>query len=197
MRARSTVSVPDGVVVQVEPDLRARLHELGRAVGQEVAVLADGVFVEEALAVGAAIVEPAREHFVLIDFLDQICEQVMHDAARARPRLGFHRLEVAVLGQPRVGDVVDPQVGGVRGHDMRLGNLDDEIRRADVPCLVVWERRRRRQVGRVAARRAGVGPRGDRRDLFVGQRRVVLELLDADVPLDVPRRHDAAAHAAS
>ena len=53
----------------------------------------------------------------------------------------------------------------------------------------------RRQVGGIAARRAGVGPRGDRRDLGVAQRRVVLELLDAHVALDVPGRHDAVGHA--
>ena len=107
------------MVVQVEADLRARLHQLGRAFRQDVAVLADGVFVEEALAVGAAIVEPARQHFVLVHFLDQICEQMVDDRARARARLGLDRLEVPILGQPRIGDVVDPQVGGVRRDDMR------------------------------------------------------------------------------
>ena len=59
------------MIVQVEADLRARLHQLRRALRQDVAVLADGELVEEALVVGPAIVEPAREHFVLIDLLDQ------------------------------------------------------------------------------------------------------------------------------
>ena len=48
---------------------------------------------------------------------------------------------------------------------------------------------RRRQVGGIAARCSGIHPRDDRRDLVVAQRRVVLELLNADVPNGVPWRH--------
>src|SRR5437899_749474 len=48
-----------------------------------------------------------------------------------------------------------------------------------------------RHVGHVAFRRALVDPRRDRGDLVFGERRIVLEFLDADVPLDVPWRHRA------
>ena len=50
---------------------------------------------------------------------------------------------------------------------------------------------RRRHVRGVAAWRAGVGPLRDLGDLLLAQRRVVLVVLDADVLLDVPRRHHA------
>ena len=41
----------------------------------------------------------------------------------------------------------------------------------------------------IALRRAAVDPADDRVDLLVGQRHVVLEFLDADAAVDVPRRH--------
>ena len=44
--------------------------------------------------------------------------------------------------------------------------------------------------GRVAARRAVVHPCGNLRDFLVGERHVVLELLDADSLVDEPGRHD-------
>ena len=47
----------------------------------------------------------------------------------------------------------------------------------------------RRRIGRVAARRAGVGPGGHEVDLGLRQGAILLELLDADVRIDVPGRH--------
>ena len=65
------------------------------------------------------------------------------------------------------------------------------------PChsLVVTERLGRRQVLRIALQRAAVDPADDRVDLLVAERHVVLELLDADARVDVPRRHLARADA--
>ena len=51
---------------------------------------------------------------------------------------------------------------------------------------------RRRHLGWIALRCAAVGPFRDGSDLGVVQRDVVLELLDAGVFLDEPRRHHAA-----
>ena len=48
---------------------------------------------------------------------------------------------------------------------------------------------------RIALRRSAVDPADDRVDLLVGERHVVLELLDADAAVDVPRRHLARRHA--
>src|SRR5207253_10238091 len=58
-----------------------------------------------------------------------------------------------------------------------------------LPEQLVSDRLERRHVLRVALRRALVHPRDDRLDLLVAERHVVLELLDADAPVDVPRRH--------
>ena len=52
-----------------------------------------------------------------------------------------------------------------------------------------------RHVLRVALRRAGVDPLGDRLDLLVGERAIVLEFLDADGLVDVPGRHLSRLHA--
>ena len=59
----------------------------------------------------------------------------------------------------------------------------------DAPLLERLELDGRRRVGGVPARGPGVDPAADGRDLRVGQRRVLLEPLDADVALDEPRRH--------
>ncbi len=100
-------------------------------------------------------------------------------------------LDVAVLGEAGGHEPdVAPAVGPDRGQrDARSD--EDQVGLADRPRAVVPEVDRRRQVGGVALRRSVVGPRLDHRQLFVAQRRVVLEVLDADVLLDVERRHGA------
>ena len=183
--------LPVRVVVNVEAHLRAGLHQLAGAFGKDVAVLADGVLVEERLGLLLPHVVLSDELFVFGDVLNEIRQQVMHDRARAGPRLGLDSLHVAIFGEAAVGDVIDPHVRTARGNDMRLRNLDDEIGLADVPDIVVFELPWRRHVGHVALLRALVDPRRDRRDLLLGQRGVVLEFLNADVALDVPRRHQA------
>ena len=107
---------------------------------------------------------------------------MVHDLARLRvDRPCLDRLDVAILGQAgRRGDVRE-QIGTGRRHIDRPGSA-----RPDPACRSAhWSpsanSRCGRHVGRVAARRAGVDPLDDRRDVLVGQRRIVLELLDADV----------------
>jgi hypothetical protein len=46
-----------------------------------------------------------------------------------------------------------------------------------------------RHVRGVAGGRALIDPARDDADLRIGERRIVFELVDADVPIDVPRRH--------
>ena len=58
----------------------------------------------------------------------------------------------------------------------------------------IGEAHRRGHVLRIAQRRAGVHPADERRDLRVAEAAVVLELLDADGAVDVPRRHQALRH---
>jgi hypothetical protein len=73
---------------------------------------------------------------------------------------------------------------------MRLGNLDDQVGRADVPEVVAVKCFRRRHVGHVPLLRALIDPSRDRRDFLLRQRWIVLELLDPDIALDVPGRHE-------
>jgi hypothetical protein len=105
--------------------------------------------------------------------------------------LDLERGNVAVFGEPggNAGNL-SPPVRSVALH-LELVGLDDDVRRADGPGVTVGVLLCRRHIGGVAARRAAVGPFRDRRNLVVAERRVVVKLLDADVLLDVPRRHDA------
>ncbi len=70
---------------------------------------------------------------------------------------------------------------------------DDEVGRPELrgetPLGSGGQLRRGRRVGGITLRRAGVRPGNDRLDLLCGERGVVLERLDADVAVDVPRRH--------
>ena len=77
---------------------------------------------------------------------------------------------------------------------MRLRHRDDDVGFADVPFIDVAELPRCGHVGQVPLQRAGVGPLRDGRDFLVGQRRIALEMLDADVAIDVPGRHLAGLH---
>jgi hypothetical protein len=71
-----------------------------------------------------------------------------------------------------------------------MGNrLDHQIGFANVPGVSVLELPGPRHVGRVALRGTAIHPRHDRRDFGIAQRRVILELVDAHGPVDVPRRH--------
>src|SRR5205814_5778737 len=71
--------------------------------------------------------------------------------------------------------------------------LPEQLRR--LPFVVGRPLPRRRHILRVAERRTAINPLSDRSDLVVTQRHVVLELLDADRLVDVPRRHLSRRHA--
>jgi hypothetical protein len=116
---------------------------------------------------------PARDVLRVVDFLD------------------LDRRHIAILGQAGLAEAgAAPPIRADRLH-AHLGRDDDEIGRADGPALGIRDGERLRQIGGIAARRATVDPRRDLGDVVVAQREVVLVMLDADVLLDVPRRHRA------
>jgi hypothetical protein len=178
------------MIVHAEPHLRAGLDQLARVLRQDVAVFPDCVLIEEDVVRTFTDIVHANELLARVDVLDQIGQQVVRHGPRTWARLRLYGADVAVFGQARIGDEVDELVGAVGGHHVRHRHLHDEVR-PDVPDAVVVELLRRGHIGHVALRRALIHPRGDRRDLVIAQRRIVLELLDADVPFDVPRRHQA------
>ena len=111
-------------------------------------------------------------------------------ALRVEPYLlDLDRLDIAILGQPGWHGVERAKPVGGHRLDLLRGRGHDEIRRADRPSRRIRIVARRRHVARISARGAGVHPCRDRRNLGVVQGRIVLELLDADVLLDEPRRH--------
>src|SRR5262249_18263466 len=65
-----------------------------------------------------------------------------------------------------------------------------------LPPERIGELHGRRHVLRIAGRHSAVHPADNRRDLLVAEAPVVLELLNADRPIDVPRRHEALRHLA-
>ena len=113
---------------------------------------------------------------------------VHHPARGVVGHAGLDGLDVAVLVQIEIGVDVAEQIRTLRRHQV-VRELDDQIGLADLPLGRVREVDRRRHVLGVAPRRAAVDPRGHERDLRIAQRGVVLELLDADVLVDVPGRH--------
>src|SRR5439155_11348563 len=66
-------------------------------------------------------------------------------------------------------------------------------RRSEVPALTVRPLPGGGHVLRIALGRTGIYPADDGLDLVVGERSVVLELLNTDAPIDLPRRHLAVA----
>ena len=111
-----------------------------------------------------------------------------------RDRPDFDRPHPARLGDARRRHALVPRVLRHRRHGERM-RLDDQVRfllpeaGREIPALILGPRPRRRHVLRIAFRRAVVHPADDGVDLRVGQRPIVLELLDADRLVDVPRRH--------
>ena len=128
------------MIVNVEANLRAGLHQLAGAFRKNVAVLADGVLVEERLGLLLPHVFLPHELFILCDVLNQIREEMVHDGPGARSGLCLHRLHIAIFGQAAIGDVIDPHIRTARWNDMRLRNFDDEIGLADMPHIIVFER---------------------------------------------------------
>ena len=110
----------------------------------------------------------------------------------ALDRLDLNRRHVTIGFETEVlsGQVV-PCVGLFGLYYQILFQGDHQIGLADMPVRAVVENTRSRGIGLIALRRAVVHPFGNGRDLFVAERNVVLEFLDSDVLVDMPRRHVA------
>ena len=106
--------------------------------------------------------------------------------------LGLRRPHPHRLGQVQLGPRPEPRVLPVGRHRPRL-RLHDDVRRTqpvlELEAVAGRPDHRRRQVGPVAQRRAGVDPAHDGLDLLVAQRPVVDEVLDAHGLVEMPRRH--------
>ena len=115
----------------------------------------------------------------------------MHDLpGLVAHRLGLDSGDVAVFRQPEISEHLAEDVR-TGGRDLVRREPHNQIRLANLPRVRGREFGRRGRVGRVALRRAAVHPLDDRRDLVVGQRRVVEETLNPDVAVQMPRRHRA------
>ncbi len=174
----------DREVVHVVAQPRALLQQPAGVVAEDVAVLADRVLVQLHAGFGRAF-RRVR--------LDRVDDDVMDDLRIAR--LDLHRLDPAIFGELDVGELIDPPVGAGRVHREVVRRRHLQIGLADEPVAFRPERQRRRHVGRVALRRAGVDPAHDGRDLVVAQRAIVLVVADADGLVEMPRRHVAVRHA--
>ncbi len=104
------------------------------------------------------------------------------------------RAHPARFGQSGFDDGLPPRV--VRAGLLRpRQRLDDQVGfllpelLGEVPALLGRPFLRGRHVLRIALRRAGVDPADHRVDLFVAERAIVLEVLNPDGLVDVPRRH--------
>ena len=180
-------------VVNVPVELGTGQQQLAGVRAHHLALLADRPFHERRG-------QTRRRRDARLGLLE-VRNRVMRDLA-ALQRLGpdLDRAHPARLGDARRRDALVPDVLRHRRHG-EVVRLDDQVRlflaerRREVPALIVGPLLWRRHVLRVALRRAGVDPADDRVDLIVGERSVVLELLDADGPIDLPRRHLAVADA--
>ena len=132
-----------------------------------------------------------RIRFVLL----QPRQRVMRDpAALHRRRTNLDRADPPRLGEPGLDDGLAPLVERLRRHRVRR-RLDDEVGRpaeqlGEVPHVVVW------QTSSAAACPSGSpfgAPASTQRTMVSisssAQRAIVLELLNADGLVDVPRRH--------
>ncbi len=110
----------------------------------------------------------------------------------------LYGFDPARLGEADIGERPPPDILVMRGHSVRFG-LDDEIGLSEFlgrfPLIGGRPHFRSRHIFGVAERRACVDPTGDRVDLVLRERHVILKLLDADGRVDVPRRHLAGDHA--
>ena len=98
--------------------------------------------------------------------------------------------DVAVLVQIEVRYYVAEYVRAYGGYG-KVRKSHNQIGLAVLPGVGIRELAQRRHIGRVSPWRPRIDPLDDRGDLLVRQRRIVLELLDTDPAIEVPRRHHA------
>ena len=104
----------------------------------------------------------------------------------------FDGRDVSIFGETGGHQAERGPLVGRGGRHVHFGRGQDEVGLADRPGVHVREIECRRHVGRVALRRPVVDPGREHRDFVETQRRVVLELLDAQIAFDEPGRHGPA-----
>src|SRR5262249_18222623 len=104
----------------------------------------------------------------------------------------LNRANPSPLGGPRLNDRAVPRILRGCGHRPRR-RLDHYVGRTKLPGkrpqVLVRPLTLTRQIVWVSKRCAGIDPTQDRVNLRVAERTVVLEMLNADRLVDVPRRH--------
>ena len=185
----------DRVVMDVVADPGARLQQLPGVLPEHVAVLPDGELGEERAPTREV---DGRREVVRLLLLDDPRKGVVDDPPAPNRRPDLDAAHPPVLGQAGLDERLVPLV--LPCGRLRPGRRDDDQigvaahPPGEAPDVAARPGGRRRQVGRVAARGAGVDPGDDGGDLRVGQRDVVRERLDADRPVDVPGGHLARRH---
>ena len=150
-----------------------------------------------AVAIGIGTEEERLAQIRLV--LLQARQDVMHDlAAVRRRRPDLNRAHPARLGERDWGRRLPPYVlpAGRHGvgrrvdHQARLAELFRQL-----PLIDVRPLSGSRHVAGISLGRTRVDPLHDGVDLLIGEREIVLEMLDADGPVEVPGRHGARFHA--
>ncbi len=113
---------------------------------------------------------------------------MVHDP-ESRIRLGFHGRDIHVLLEAGVQVEIVELIAAVGSQFVRPGHRDHQVGLPDMPLVWIAELPGRRHVGGIAKGRSLIDPIHNGRNLGVGQRRIILELGDAHVAVDVPRRH--------
>ena len=192
----------DRVEMHLPPNPRPGQHELAGAFGEDLADLADGPLHEQPGAAHGPAAGGQRgglgRHLVGILVLDQVGKGVVRDPDAVRKRgPDLDGLHPALLGKSGLGRGTEPLVLGLGGQRVRLG-ADDQVgfpeALGELPHARIRELRRGRQVRLVAKGHVAVEPGDEGVHLLVGQAPIVLELLNADGAVDVPRRHDPRGH---
>ena len=110
-----------------------------------------------------------------------------------RARTNLDGARPPLCGEARRDTGLPPRVVRLGAH--REGRrLENQVRRAvellsEVPDRLVWPGDRGWHIFRIASRRTAVDPAGNRVNLLVRQRAVVLEVLDTDGTIEMPRGH--------
>src|ERR1700730_14687902 len=164
--------------MEVEMYLGARPDQPPRIFRKEVGVLAYSIFIQE---------QPDRIRFRV---LNQVGRRVVY-YLESGIRLGLHGRVVHILLKAGVLVNIVILVASLGVQLIWFRHRDHEVRRSDMPLIWVAELPRRRHVRWVALESALIHPIRNRRDLGVGQGWIVLKFCVADVPIDVPRRHQA------
>ena len=130
-----------------------------------------------------------RSRLVLYQSRDGV---MRYATALDRPRPDLDGANPARLGQSCLDSRLVPRILRDSRHGERRRSHDEigwPKPIGESPHVLVGKFLRRRHVPWIAFRCAGIHPSRDQVDLLVGERPVVLEMLDPDRPINVPWRH--------